>query len=131
MNKDNKSGHTTPTSWSSPYDFACAALALVLGLVVGWLDLHVTEVVVTIISLLVVGLLLGIIRPSAAWRWAVLIAIGLPIMATIARVTGMQTAEPARLDVRIILVALVFALLGSYAGVFVRRTVRALTSHSR
>jgi len=130
MNQGNKLGQTIPTSWRSPHDLACTTIALVLGLVVGWLDLHVTEVVVTIVSLLAVGLLLGLLQPSAAWRWAVLIAIGLPLMATVARLSAMQTAEPARLDARITLVALAFGLLGSYAGVFIRRMVRAITSHS-
>ncbi len=130
MNQGNKFGQPTPTSWRSPHDLACTFIAFVLGLVVGWLDLHVTEVVVTIVSLLAVGLLLGLLQPSAAWRWAVLIAIGLPIMASVARLSAMQTAEPARLDARITLAALAFGLLGSYAGVFIRRTVRALTSRS-
>jgi len=38
-------------------------------------------------------------------------------------VTGMQTAEPIRLDPRVWLVALAFALVGSYAGALIRRSV--------
>ena len=88
-------------------------------------DLHVTEVLVTILALITVGLVLGLLQPVAAWRWAALIAIGLPIMASVAVVTGTQTAEPAHPDVRITLVEFAFALLGSYAGAFIRRTARA------
>ena len=116
---------TTSGSWSSPYDLFCALLALVLGLGIGWLDLHTTEVTVTIVSLLAVGFLLGLLQPTAAWRWAALEVLGLPAMAAIARLTGAQTAEPAQLDIRIILVASVFALIGSYAGVLIRRTLRS------
>lgn len=95
-------------------------LAAALGLGVGWLDLHTTEVTVTIVALVGTGLLLGVLEPKGAWRWAVLIALGLPIMAVGARLSGMHTAEPAELDPRIALVALGFALVGSYAGVLVR-----------
>ena len=108
-------------SWRSPYDLACTALAFALGLGIGWLDLHTTEVAVTVVSLLACGFLLGMLQSAAAWRWALLLALGLPIMAAVGRVTELRTPEPIRLDPRIALVALAFALVGSYAGVLVRR----------
>ena len=114
----------TSTSWHSPRDLACTVLALILGLVAGWLDMHVTEVVVTILALMTFGLLLGLIQPAAAWRWSLLIAVGLPIMAVGAIKFGMKTEEPPQLDPLIILVALGFALLGAYIGVFIRYIMR-------
>ncbi len=111
--------------WRSPYDLVCTALAFALGLCIGWLDLHATEVTVTIVALLAAGLLLGLLEPRAAWRWAALLAIGLPVMAVIGRLTGMQTPEPIKLDPLVTLVALGFALVGSYAGVVVRRGLEA------
>ena len=119
-------GHTKkPDSWRSPRDLACTVLAVILGLVVGFVDLHVTEVVVTVVALLTSGMLLGLIQPKGTWRWALLIAIGLPIMEFVAIRTGMQTAEPARLDPLIALVALVLAFLGTYLGVFMRYLIRS------
>jgi hypothetical protein len=112
-------------SWSSPRDLVCTALAVILGLVVGYLDLHVTEVVVTVVALLISGLLLGLVQPKGTWRWALLIAIGLPIMEFVAIKAGMHTAEPARLDPLIALVALVLAFLGTYLGVFMRYLIRS------
>ena len=108
-------------SWRSPYDLACTALAIALGLGIGWLDLHTTEVSVTIVSLLACGVLLGLLRSAAAWRWALLLAAGLPIMEAVASLTAMRTPEPIRLDPRVALVALGFALAGSYAGALIRR----------
>ena len=67
-------------SWRSSRDLACTALALVLGLFIGWLDLQVTEVIVTVLALVTSGLLSGLVQPAAAWRWAILIAIGLKIL---------------------------------------------------
>ena len=107
----------------SPRDAWFLALAALLGLGIGWLDLRTTEVIVTIVALLLAGLLLGLLRPRAVWRWAVLLALGLPAMAVIGRVVGMRTAEAIRLDPRIVLVALAFALVGCYSGVMVRRVV--------
>ena len=130
MNKDNDLNQSFLTSWRSPFDIACTVFAVILGFAIGWLDLHITEVLVTIVSLLGSSLILGFIQPVSAWRWALFIAIGLPMMVTIALVTGMQTAEPAQLDVRIALVAFTFTFLGSYVGVFLRRTIRALTRRS-
>ena len=114
-------------SRQSHRDLACGVLAFILGVGIGWLDLQVTEVAVTILALLVTGLLLGLLQPAAAWRWAVLITAGLPIMAALALAAGWQTAEPAGPDFRIVLVALAFTLVGSYAGALIRRTVQTPT----
>jgi hypothetical protein len=124
MNQDNQFDNKTSSSWRSPRDLLCTALAIALGLAVGLLDLYVTEVVVTILTLIIFGLLAGLLQPTAAWRWALLIAIGLPIMEAVAIKIGLQTSEPARLDLRIVLVAIVFAMLGTYLGVFLRYMVR-------
>jgi len=111
----------------SARDLACALLAAAAGLGIGWLDLHTTEVTVTVVTLVAAGMVLGVVRPTAAWRWAVLIALGLPVMASIAKLGGMRTAEPVRLDPRITLVALAFALVGSYSGALLRRAATAVT----
>jgi hypothetical protein len=100
---------------------ACAALAVAIGLGIGWLDLLTTEVSVTILALLLAGLLLGLLQPRAAWRWALLLALGLPAMAAVGKLLRVRTAEPIRLDPRVALVALAFALVGCYGGALVRR----------
>ena len=118
-------------SWRSPYDLACTALAVVLSLAVGWLDLHTTEVTVTILALLATGLLLGLLQPTAAWRWALVLALGLPVMEAFGLLAGLETPEPIRLDLRIALVALAFALAGSYLGALVRRGIGAFAGPGR
>lgn len=120
MEQEKNLDDTTSTSWRSTRDLVCTAMAVAIGLVAGWIDLHVTEVIVTILTLLTSGLLLGLVQPKAAWRWAILIAIGLPIMEFIAIKFGLQTAEPVHPDFRIVLPALVFTMLGAYVGVFIR-----------
>jgi len=108
----------------NPYRNAtCSALALAIGLGIGWLDLHTTEVSVPILALLLSGLLLGLMQPVAAWRWGVLLALGVPVMEVVGRVLHLPTAEPIQLDPRVFLVVLAFALAGCYGGVAVRRVV--------
>lgn len=97
-------------------ELASTALAFGLGLGVGWLDLHTTEVTVPILALLASGLLMGILRPRAVWRWVILIIVGLTIMIIFAFATDMQTAEPIQFDLRITLVMSIFVLLSAYAG---------------
>ena len=99
----------------------CTALAIATGLGIGWLDLRTTEVVVTVVALLLAALPLGFLNPKAAWRWALLLALGLPAMAAVGPLLRVRTAEPIRLDPRIALVAFAFALVGCYAGVLLRR----------
>jgi hypothetical protein len=96
-------------------------LAMVLALAIGWLDLHTTEVSVTIVAFLSAGLLLGLLQPIGAWRWAVVLGLGLPVAAAVGRLAGVRAAEPIRLDPRNALVGFAFALVGCYVGVAVRR----------
>src|SRR3974377_1974627 len=91
-------------SWRSGHNTVCAALAGAIGLAIGWLDLHTTEGIVTILPLGSAVLVLGLVQPVAAWRWALLLAIGLPVMAGMGQLLGVSTAELIRLDVRIVLV---------------------------
>lgn len=101
----------------------CVVLALALGLGIGWLDPHTTEVSVTIGALLLAGFLLGLLQPNAAWRWAVLLALGLPLMGAIGIWSGTTTAEPIHVDPRIALIALGLSLVGCYSGAVLRRAV--------
>ncbi|HKI79676.1 MAG TPA: hypothetical protein VKA26_14140 [Ignavibacteriaceae bacterium] len=99
-------------------------LAITSGIIIGWIDLQVTEVTVTIFSLLIAGSLFGLLQPKFAWLWALLISAGTPIMEIIAINFSLQAAEPVQLDPFVILIILLFALIGTYAGVFIRKLIR-------
>jgi len=116
--------------WRSPWERGCTALALLMGLGIGWLDIHTTEVIVTVVPLLAAGALCGLLQPRAPWRWGVLIALGLPVVAAGAQLARVVTPEPIRLDPRVTLVAAAFALAGCYAGALMRRAVRTITGPS-
>lgn len=112
-----------PVFWNLRRNSIYTAFSVAIGLGIGWLDLHTTEVMVTILSLLLAGIFLGLLQPKAAWRWVVLLGLGLPVMAIVGMLFGVSSAEQIHLDPRISLVAMAFALVGCYIGVAVRRNV--------
>ena len=67
--------------------------------------------------LLSAGLVLGLLKPVAAWRWALLLVLGLPVVTGCGHFLGVHTDEPIRLDPRVWLLSLAVGLLGYYTGV--------------
>lgn len=114
---------TVPASRNPRQHAVSTASAVVMGLGIGWLDLHTTEVTVTILALLLSGLFLGLLQPASAWRRAVWLALGLPAVATAGRLLDVRTVEPISLDPRIVAVAFAFALIGCYGGAGLRRAL--------
>lgn len=94
-------------------------LALYLGLLVGLTDLRTDDPQLPALLLITFGLFLGFAQPKAAWRWALVLGLWIPVLGLIARAAGVTNAQFS--DVLFSLVALVPALIGAYAGVLVRR----------
>jgi hypothetical protein len=130
MIKSNRDTEDSSSRIRSFHDLIVSSIALMCGLLIGWLDLQTAEVIVIILALLIAGLLAGLLQPVAAWRWALFLVVGLPVMEAIALLGSWQTAEPVRIDLRIFLVALAFAMVGCYCGVLIRHTVRAARSRA-
>ncbi len=99
-------------------------LALYLGLLVGLTDLRTDDPQLPALLLITFGLFLGFAQPRAAWRWALVLGLWIPVLGLIARTAGVTDAQFS--DVLVSLVVLVPALVGVYAGVFLGR----LSSHS-
>ena len=94
-------------------------LALYLGLLVGLTDLRTDDPQLPVLLLITFGLFLGFAQPKAAWRWALVLGLWIPVLGLIARTAGVTNAQFS--DVLFSLVVLVPALIGAYAGVLVRR----------
>jgi hypothetical protein len=95
--------------------------ALFLGLVIGWIDMHSIEVQPTVLLLLVFGLFMGFAEPKHAWRWAILLAVWVPLGGFAAQVVGLRTAAPAEPGVFASFIAFIPALIGAYGGALVKR----------
>ncbi len=94
--------------------------AVFLGVLTGWFDLRTDEVSLTILLLVVFGLFLGFAQPRHAWRWALILAVWVPLGAFVAgtlRLNGVVQAEPNWLAS---LFAFVPALVGAYGGALVK-----------
>jgi hypothetical protein len=90
--------------------------ALFLGALAGWTDLRTDEVQLPALLLITFSFFLGFAQPRHAWRWGLILGLWVPIMEYAALAAGLR-ATPAS-DVLGSFLALVFALVGAYAGVF-------------
>ena len=96
--------------------------ALFLGILTGWIDSNANEVQLAVLMLLAFGAFLGFAEPRRAWRWAVLLAMWIPLFAITGAVVGVK---PFTVNETLgSLIAFVPALVGVYAGAFVGRATR-------
>ena len=94
-------------------------LAAFLGMIIGLLDLHSSEVQMSLLMLLVLGFFCGFAEPKRAWFTAGLLAMWIPIVTVAALLCGVIRGQP--FGVPATGLAFVPALVGTYSGVFVRR----------
>jgi ABC-type multidrug transport system permease subunit len=101
-------------------------LAVVLGILAGWLEIQVRDLLFTALLVLAPCILLGVIRPRKPWRWAVLIGIFVPIADLMAFLV--MTQKPSRAQIYESLLVFLPALVGSYGGAFMRGVVDNIVS---
>ncbi len=101
------------------------ALVLVFGLLTGYINLNATEVQSPIACILVFSFLAGGLQPKAAWRWALLIAISIPLSYFIGGAIHYPIVDPPRslgFDPKF-LILIIPALVATYSGALFSRTV--------
>jgi hypothetical protein len=61
-------------------DFFYYVLAVLLGMLAGWVDIKVGDLLFT--AMIVVGacMLLGFLRPRRPWRWVVIVGVFVPLV---------------------------------------------------
>lgn len=97
-------------------------LALFLGLLTGYINLHSDEVQFPVLHLLVFGFFIAFSQPKGAWQFALLLAMWIPIGQFITIYVEGKTQAIIQEGV-FSLVAFIPALMGTYAGVAVRWAV--------
>jgi hypothetical protein len=103
-------------------------LILLLGLGVGYLNLHTDETPFIALPLLAAAALIGFINPRAAWRWGLLLGVCPALSALWAAAIQMKLPypnNPGELQGALI-GGLIFALAGAYLGVLGRWIMRHL-----
>jgi hypothetical protein len=99
-------------------DWICAAAAIAVGIFAGLVDFHNNEPQPAAAVLLVLGALLGFVRPRGAWRWGVIAALGIPAVYLAGRALGYRPVDTMHPNIFASLVALIPAMIGVYAGAF-------------
>jgi hypothetical protein len=83
---------------------------------------NVSEVYPTLLVVLVGSFVLGIIRPTNPWRWAIIVGIGVPFFGPLFDLPARLTS-PGRWAM--LAIVLVPGLIGAYIGYFLRRAIAA------
>ncbi len=103
----------------------CAILALVAGLLTGAVDFNATEPQPAALMVLVFAGILGFSQPRNAWRWAIIVALGLPLAQLLLLQFGFHPRDPVGPGVYGTLIALIPAFIGAYGGVLLRRVIQS------
>ena len=103
----------------------CAVLALLGGLIAGAIDFNATEPQPAALLVLVFAGILGLIQPRSAWRWAIIVALGLPLAHLSLRQLGWQPRDAPEPGEYATLIALIPAFIGAYGGVLMRRVIQS------
>jgi hypothetical protein len=102
-------------------------LASAFGVIAGWIDVKVGDLLFTALLVLASCMLLGFLRPRKAWRWVVLVGIFVPLMEWFAY--SILSQRPDRAQIYESFLAFLPGIVGSYGGAFGRGVVNNLFSH--
>src|SRR5438874_3980652 len=97
-----------------------AMLTLFAGLLIGFMEPRTEEIIFIVFLLFAFGFFAGFVQPRGAWRWAILLAMWVPLNELFALVMNVRLVEPPNPAAG--LFAFVPALLGTYMGVLLQRT---------
>ena len=106
-------------------DVVCFITALIGALMAGLTDFRNDEPQATVIVIAVFAGLLGFIRPRMAWRWALIVGLGVPIVYLLAIALGYQARSAPEPGWYASLIALIPAFVSAYGGVLLRKVIAA------
>jgi hypothetical protein len=81
----------------SESDLAYYLLAVLFGVLAGWLDIKVGDLLLTAMVVLAANMLLGILRPRRPWRWVLLVGVFVPVVEWLAYFFLSQKPERAQI----------------------------------
>jgi len=95
------------------------------GLLAGWLDLRVADLLLTALIVLAATMMLGVWRPRRPWRWVVLVAVLVPVLHALAYLLWKE--RPERAQVYESFLGFLTGTVGAYAGSVMRRAFNSLS----
>lgn len=102
-------------------------LAMILGIWIGLVDFRSNEVQNAVLLIAISGFLFGLLSPRRAWRWALAIGLGVPIVHYVAHWLGIAPPYPVEPGIYASFIALIPAFIATYAGAFVRLVLLTFT----
>ncbi len=94
-------------------------LTLFAGMLIGFLEPRTEEIIFIVFLLIAFGFFAGFAQPRHAWRWAILLAVWVPLNEAFAMTIGARTVAQPNLLASFF--AFVPAFVGTYAGVLVHQ----------
>jgi len=102
-------------------------LAAAFGVMAGWIDIKVGDLLFTAMIVLAACMGLGFARPRKPWRWVVLVGIFVPIIEWLAYAILAQ--KPERAQIYESFLAFLPGIAGAYGGAFGRSVVDNLLAN--
>lgn len=106
-------------------DVICTIMALMGGFAAGAVDFNNDEPQAAMLVIIVFTGLLGFVQPRKAWRWAIIVGLGVPIVYLIATAFGYQPKSLPEPGWYASLIALIPAFFSTYCGVLLRKAISA------
>jgi hypothetical protein len=104
-----------------PGDLLFYILAAFFGILAGWADVRIGDLLFTALLVLAPSILLGALRPSRPWRWAVVIGVLVPIIELLAYLV--MTRKPYRAQIYESFLAFLPGFTGAYGGSLMRGVI--------
>jgi hypothetical protein len=128
LDMQNSPAHPSqrPTTQDPPpvSDAGYYMLAVGLGIVAGWVDVKVGDLLFTALLVLAPCMLLGALRPNRPWRWTIVVGILVPVADLLAYLIMIQ--KPDRAQIYESFLAFLPGLVGAYGGAFMRSVINNL-----
>jgi len=89
-------------------------LAAASGVLAGWLDIKVGDLLLTAMAVLAANMLLGFLSPRRPWRWVVLVGVFVPLVEWLAYFC--LSEKPERAQIYESFLAFVPGIAGAFGG---------------
>lgn len=104
-------------------------LALVLGIAAGVLEIRLTDLLITALFVMICTMVLGYLRPRAAWRWTVLVGVCVPLVRAYAYYFLHEQASRAQIWESGL--GMLTGVAGAYCGAFSHKVIHELFHSNR
>jgi hypothetical protein len=110
-----------PDPPKKPNDLLFYILAILFGVLAGWVDVRIGDLLFTALLVLAPCMLLGALRPHRPWRWVLVIGIFVPIVELLAYLILAQ--KPYRAQIYESFLAFLPGIAGAYGGSLMRGVI--------